>query len=294
MSLGIVPPWHDFRNHHHRGYQEAPMLKLDQSFRFEGQDVAWGRIGEGAPLVMLHGTPFSSQVWRRIAPLIASRRTVYFFDLLGYGQSAKADGQDVSLGVQNKLFASLLKEWGVKEPDVLCHDFGGSTALRTHYLNDVRYRSLLLVDPVAVAPWGSALVQHARKHEAAFAGAPDYIHESILRAYLQGAAFQTLRSEALDLYMQPWLGPVGKPAFYRQIAQMDQKFTDEVEKLYRPMNFPVRILWGREDEWIPIAQGQKLSEKLTNGVMTAVPQAGHLVQEDAPEMIVAALFDTLQ
>lgn len=270
------------------------MLQLDQSFVFDNQKVAWGRIGEGPPLVMIHGTPFSSQVWRRIAPLVASRRSVYFFDLLGYGQSAKADGQDVSLAVQNKLFASLLNEWGVRQPDVICHDFGGSTALRAHFLDDIQYRSLLMVDPVAVAPWGSALVQHVRKHEEAFSGAPDYIHESILRAYLQGAAFRTLSSEAMDLYMQPWLGPIGKPAFYRQIAQMDQKYTDEIEGQYAPMPFPVRLLWGEEDQWIPLLQGMKLAGKLTNGILTPVPQAGHLVQEDAPEMIVAALFETLR
>jgi pimeloyl-ACP methyl ester carboxylesterase len=270
------------------------MLQLDQSFRFENQKIAWGRIGEGLPLIMIHGTPFSSQVWRRIAPLLASSRTVYFFDLLGYGQSAKEDVQDVSLGIQNKLFVSLLKEWDLQEPDVLAHDFGGATALRAHYLQKIHYRSLILVDPVAVAPWGSPLVYHVRKHEAAFAGVPDYIHESILRAYLQGAAYAPLSDEAMNMYIEPWLGPVGKPAFYRQIAQMDQRYTDAIEELYSPMSCPVRLLWGEEDQWIPMTRGERLAEKLTKGALTAVPRAGHLVQEDAPEAIVAALFEAFR
>ncbi|RWE27469.1 MAG: alpha/beta hydrolase [Mesorhizobium sp.] len=265
------------------------MLQFDQSFRFEDQKIAWGRIGEGPPLVMIHGTPFSSQVWRRIAPLLASRRSDYFFDLLGYGRSAKENVPDVSLGIQNRLFAALLREWGLQDPDVLAHDFGGATALRAHYLQKIRYRSLILVDPVAVAPWGSPLVQHVREHEAAFAGVPDYIHEAILRAYLQGAAFRPLSDEAMNLYLEPWLGPVGKPAFYRQIAQMDQKYTDEIEELYSAMSCPVRLLWGEQDQWIPISQGERLANKLTNGALTPVPMAGHLVQEDAPEAIVAAL-----
>lgn len=123
---------------------------------------------------------------------------------------------------------------------------------------------------------------------------PDYIHESILRAYLQGAAFASLSDEAVKLYLEPWVGPVGKPAFYRQIAQMDQKYTDEIEELYSPMSFPVSLLWGEEDQWIPITQGVRLAKKLTKGALTPVPQAGHLVQEDAPEAIVAALFEALR
>ena len=83
-------------------------LVLDHAYAFRGQRIAWGMMGEGEPIVLVHGTPFSSQVWRRIAPWLARRRTVYFFDLLGYGESEKRTGQDVSLGVQNLLLAEML------------------------------------------------------------------------------------------------------------------------------------------------------------------------------------------
>ena len=161
---------------------------LSQSFDFEGQHVSYGVLGEGHPLVLVHGTPFSSVVWRRIAPHLARRRRVFYFDLLGYGRSEMREGQDVSLGVQNRLLAALLNHWGVKRPDVVAHDFGGATALRALLLNDGDYRSLSLVDPVALAPWGSPFVRHVRRHEAAFAGLPAYIHAAILPAYIGGAA----------------------------------------------------------------------------------------------------------
>lgn len=267
------------------------MLDLPNRFSFEEQSVAWGATGDGDPLVLLHGTPFSAQVWRRIAPLLARRWKVYYFDLLGYGESEMRAGQDVSLGVQNRLLAALCREWQLTTPEILCHDFGGATALRAHYLDGLRYRRLTLVDPVAVAPSGSPFVTHVREHEAAFAGLPAYAHDALLRAYLQSAARATLRDEAFETYMRPWRGEVGQPAFYRQIAQMDQRYTDEVEPAYGPMDWPVRILWGEQDEWIPIARGRRLAESLTGGVLTAVPGAGHLVQEDAPEAIVAAMFE---
>ncbi|MCO6048729.1 alpha/beta hydrolase [Mesorhizobium sp. RP14(2022)] len=266
------------------------MLELDRSFRFEGERVAWTRFGEGPPLVLIHGTPFSSQVWRRIAPLLARHWTVHLFDLLGYGRSEMRDGQDVSLGVQNRLLAALFAEWRLDRPDVLAHDFGGATALRSYFIDGLRYRSLTLFDAVALAPWGSPFVAHVRKHEEAFAGLPAYAHEALLKAYLQGAACRTLDEEAMRLYMAPWHGEVGQAAFYRQIAQMDQRFTDEIEPLYRPLDCPVTVLWGEEDQWIPIAQGERLASLISTRPLTRVAKAGHLMQDDAPEVIVAAML----
>ena len=266
---------------------------LSGAYDFEGQVVRYGVIGEGDPLILVHGTPFSSVVWRRIAPHLARRWRVFYFDLLGYGRSDMRDGQDVSLGVQNRLFATLLDHWGVQRPDVVAHDFGGATALRALLLNDRRYRTLTLIDPVALAPWGSPFVRHVRRHEAAFAELPAYIHAAILSAYLKGAAYRQLSDEALRLHAEPWLTAAGQAAFYRQIAQMDQRYTDEIEGRYGEIDCPTLILWGEQDAWIPVERGRVLASRIANAVFRTVPSAGHLVQEDAPEAVVAALLEFL-
>ncbi|MEH6630788.1 MAG: alpha/beta hydrolase [Halopseudomonas aestusnigri] len=270
------------------------MLKLERRFEFKGQSVAWGVIGEGEPLVLLHGTPFSSQVWRRVAPLLARKWRVYYFDLIGYGQSEKQVGQNVSLGVQNEVFTALIEEWQLTKPAVVAHDFGGATALRAYYLNKLRYSHLTLIDPVALTPWGSPFVQHIRNHEAAFANMPAYMHDALLRVYLQGAAFRDLNEEAFQIYMKPWQGTIGKPAFYRQIAQMDESYTEEISCSYQPMECPVQILWGEEDKWIPVSQGKRLAEKLSEERLTIVSGSGHLMQEDRPEAIVAAMMSDIK
>jgi pimeloyl-ACP methyl ester carboxylesterase len=269
------------------------MLELPNTSIIQGNAIRWGRIGSGPPLVAIHGTPFSSQVWRRIIPHLSSHRTVYYFDLAGYGQSEMREGQDVSLAVQNKILAALFQEWGLEQPDILAHDFGGATALRAYYLNGLRYRSLTIFDAVALAPWGSPFVQHVRKHEDAFSGMPDYMHQALLHAYLQTAAHKTLSQEALEIYSTPWTGPIGQPAFYRQIAQMDQKYTDEIEDLYAQMDCPVMVLWGEKDEWIPYEKGEALADKISDQKCIPIPEAGHLVQEDRPEAIVAAVLKAL-
>jgi pimeloyl-ACP methyl ester carboxylesterase len=269
-------------------------LLLDQVFHFEGQTVRHGALGAGPPLVMVHGTPFSSQVWRRIAPIVARFRRVHYFDLLGYGESEMRAAQDVSLGVQNRLLAALLDHWRIDRPDVLAHDFGGATSLRAAILNGRAYRSLTLIDPVAIAPWGSPFVRHVRQHEAAFAGVPPYMHRAMLDAYLKGAAHRPLPEDVLAIYTRPWTGEAGQAAFYRQIAQMDQRYTDEIQSRYGELQCPVSILWGVQDGWIPLERGIELASMIPRARFTQVPDAGHLIQEDAPEAIVGELLPLLQ
>lgn len=269
------------------------MLDLPNTSIIEGDAVRWGKIGSGPPLVAIHGTPFSSQVWRRIVPEFADRRTVYYFDLVGYGLSEMREGQDVSLGVQNRALAALFAEWGLTRPDVVAHDFGGATALRGYYLNGLRYASRTIFDAVALAPWGSPFVQHVRRHEAAFAGMPDYMHRALLEAYLRTSAHKPLSEEALTVYAAPWLGSVGQKAFYRQIAQMDQRYTDEVQPLYDRLDCPVTVLWGQKDDWIPFDKGAALAALISDRPVIPVAGAGHLVQEDRPEVLVAEVLKTL-
>jgi pimeloyl-ACP methyl ester carboxylesterase len=132
-----------------------------------------------------------------------------------------------------------------------------------------------------------------REHEAAFAGLPAYIHSAILPAYIGGAVFRPLSDQDMQRYVEPWLGEVGQAAFYRQIAQMDRRYTDEIEPRFGEFRCPVSILWGEEDRWIPLERGRELASRIPGATLRVVPGAGHLVQEDAPEAVVAALLERL-
>lgn len=264
------------------------MLLLDHSLDVGGRKVAWGTMGEGPPLVLIHGTPFSSQVWTRLALWLARRFRLHYFDLMGYGASDRGPG-DVSLGVQNGVLAALWRAWGLGPAHVLAHDFGGATALRGLLLDALPYASLTLFDAVALSPWGSPFVAHVRQHEAAFAGLPDYAHRALLSAYLQGAAFRPLTEDRLAIYRTPWLGDPGQAAFYRQIAQMDMRWTDEILPRLGRQDFPVQVLWGERDDWLPLAQGEALAQLISDRPLIRVPDCGHLMQDDAPEAIIAAM-----
>ena len=172
---------------------------------------------------------------------------------------------------------------------MVAHDYGGAVALRAHLLHGATYRSLALVDVVALAPWGSDFFRLVAEHASVFAALPAALHEALVRAYVAGAAHRPLRAEDLDLLVGPWLGSAGQAAFYRQIAQADQRYTDEVEPLYPTLDLPVQVVWGTEDTWIPVDRAHRLAELVPGARLDLVEDAGHLVQLDAPDRLTEIL-----
>ncbi len=85
----------------------------------------------------------------------------------------------------------------------------------------------------------------------------------------------------------------GQPAFYRQIADYDLELLDENERQLPELALPVRVLWGTEDAWIPLETGRRLAGLVPGAVLTEVPEAGHLMQYDAPVALATALSDWL-
>ena len=257
---------------------------LTETYTFEDRNVKFGVSGSGPPVIVVHGTPWSSFNMRHIIEGLSDNFTLYYFDLIGYGQSDKSIG-DVSLGIQNTILDQLIKFWGLENPAIIGHDFGGATVLRTHLLNKQDFAKIVLIDPVSISPWGSPFFQHVKAHEAAFAGVPDYIHEAIVRAYINTAAFIPIADETMEKTVQPWTGGEGKASFYRQIAQAKEKYTDEAQALYTQITRPLMILWGTEDTWIPVERGKLLHGMIQGSLFHEIPNAGHLVIEEQPALL---------
>jgi pimeloyl-ACP methyl ester carboxylesterase len=265
-------------------------MLLTESFEWQGRDIACGRAGRGPDVVFCHGTPFSSLVWQPFADALARDFTVHVWDMPGYGRSSKRPEHAVDFGVQGDAFAALLSHWDLERPHVVAHDFGGAVSLRATLVGRAAYASLMLVDVVAIPPSGSPFFRFVKAHPDVLGELPAYIHEAIVRTYVQGASHRGLRAEQLDALVQPWLGSEGQPAFYRQIAGYDERFLEQNEERLDRIDFPVRILWGEDDAWIPARVGERLRDLIPGATLSLIDGAGHLMHYDAP----VALADELR
>ncbi|MGF0116823.1 alpha/beta fold hydrolase [Promicromonospora sp. Marseille-Q5078] len=272
---------------------DGPAPLLERRFAWRDREVAWTAFGSGPPLVFCHGTPWSSWLWEPYARALAAEFTVHLWDMPGYGASSKDPAHAVDLGVQGELFAALLEHWGPAweevAPHVVAHDYGGAVSLRAALLHGARYASLCLVDVVALRPWGSPYFALVREHADVFASTPAAVHRGALEAYVRTAAHRPLSDAHLDALVAPWTGEPGQGAFYRQVAQADERYTAELEPLLGALDVPTRVLWGEEDTWIPANRASRLAAALPRAEARLLPGAGHLVQLDAPVALAVEL-----
>jgi len=182
-----------------------------------------------------------------------------------------------------------LSFWDLQSPHVVAHDYGGAVALRAHLLHGRRFASLALVDVVALRPWGSDFFRLVGEHPGVFTALPPAVHEGALRAYIRGAGHRRPTDSELELLTAPWLGEEGQAAFYRQIAEADQAYTDEIEPMYPQLDVPVLVVWGRDDAWIPVDRAHRLAQLIPGARLQVIEHAGHLIQLDQPAALAATL-----
>lgn len=75
---------------------------------------------------------------------------------------------------------------------------------------------------------------------------------------------------------------------------MVRRHTDEIEPGHDGLDGPVSVLWGQGDAWIPPEKGVTLVAVIADHARLPIPDAGHLLQEDRPEAIIAAVLARLR
>jgi pimeloyl-ACP methyl ester carboxylesterase len=264
---------------------------LDRRERVLAGEVGYEVFGEGTPVVLIHGTPARSYLWRKVAPVLAKHHCVYTYDLLGFGESERREGQNVSIAGQARLLKELIEAWELDEPAVIGHDIGGGIALRAHLLEGVRFRRIALLDAVLLTPWLSqpkSSTWHIRKHAEAYKTMPDHIFEAFFSAYLKEAGSR-LGEDAFKAYLVQWQGEEGRQAFVNQAIQLEERHTAELESLLGSISVPVQIFWGEEDRWLDPVQADRLHEAIRNSSVRKIPGVGHFIPEDIPQEIAREL-----
>jgi pimeloyl-ACP methyl ester carboxylesterase len=263
--------------------------RLDGHFQSSAGRIAYGSTGEGEDVVLVHGTPTSSLIWRGVIERLGASYRVHWLDLPGYGASEKFAGQDVRLRVFARVLREFIEHFGLTRPHLVGHDFGAATVLGAHLVEKVPVASLAVADGVVLNPWGTPFSLHVKEHEEVFAAVPDYIHRATLSAHLSTAVARPLPDGLEHALISPWTGETGQPAYYRQVAQYDHEYTAGLEALYPIVDVPTLVLWGEMDKWVDIEVGHRLHAMIPGGRMEMLPDAGHFSMLDRPGLFSRAL-----
>ncbi|HLN65453.1 MAG TPA: alpha/beta fold hydrolase [Symbiobacteriaceae bacterium] len=240
--------------------------------------------GSGTPLVLVHGFLEWSYTWHHNVDTLAAHARVLAPDLRGYGLSSKNKVLGHSLSDQAEVLRAFLDAKGVERAILCGHSMGGEVVLRFALRWPERVQALILV-----ASSGYLRPQRRTLHELVLR--MPGVSEAALRAVMLNRSWVTralagafaspeyVTPAEVDAYLLPARAPGAGGALKRILRDAD--FGHFAERL-RDVQMPALLIWGTDDQVVPLAHGRRLAEEL-HGRLVTFEGCGHLPYAERPE-----------
>lgn len=275
----------------------------------------------GPTLVLLHGLPTSSWLWRQCLPALALARPGWQIlapDLPGYGRSAaRAGAGPRDLG---RWLHALLATLGVGRFALVGHDLGGLVALTDAVARATRPEHparlggpqldrLVLLDttiypaPRLVLGLVPTLVPPLTELSLLWMGRGGAARDAHRRAFYV-AGLQALLASDTMLSEEDWAEyalPYGSIAGWREATRSIRALVPQTPYVLRclaglrRLAVPTRLIWGASDPFFPLATAERLRRAIPGAEERAYPiaGAGHFPQEDRPDEVARLIADFL-
>ncbi|HEX5660070.1 MAG TPA: alpha/beta fold hydrolase [Polyangiales bacterium] len=257
-----------------------------------GVEIFHEEVGEGAPLVLLHGLTDSHRTWRSALPGLSKNHRVLVPDLPGCGLSSRPDAS-YTLEWQAEVMAAWLDALGLSCVDVVGHSYGGGVAQYMLLLRPQRIRRLVLV---AAGGLGREVSLELR-----LASVPKVVERfgqpviSRVAAHALRAVGGVLTPDGAAWMKQVSAQPGTARAFARTVADVidwrgqRRHFLDRAQDI-RTLP-PVAIFWGTRDRVIPYAHATKTLSIMQGAKLIAFEDCGHFPHHQRPMEFASAVLE---
>lgn len=232
----------------------------------------------GIPLVLVHGFPFSREMWKPQVEALRRDCYVVTYDVRGHGGSEPGDGQYTIELFADDLIA-LLDHLHLKSVVAAGLSMGGYIVLRAMERNPERFRALILCDTRSEADGNEGKIKRARQVAGIKSSGTKEFAENFLKAVFHD---KTL-SEKPDVVEAIRSVIVRTPphAVAGTLIALAAR-TDSSPSLFR-ITVPVLVLVGRHDAVTPPSASQAMKDKIPGAELHVIPDAGHLSNLENPE-----------
>lgn len=284
---------------------DSPIDSFSQrkkTIEIEGWRIAYIDEGNGPPVVLLHGCPFSSWEWKDVIPILAAHYRVIAPDLLGLGDTAVRLDDDYRLPNEMRMVTELLDRLGVKDARFVGHDHGGATCELLMKYHPERIHSLVLTNIEAYDQWPSKPETPYLKMILNPVTGPffrlAFSFEPLQREAYDNAFYHdgALTDEVLSAFVEPQLATPGRWCRLRRFFgwQIDPKHNQETMLALDGMkrfDHPVLILWGEHDTNFGPAIAERLAKDIPGVVrLQWMSNSAHLPMLEEPQAYGEALI----
>ncbi len=237
--------------------------------------VAWRELGQGTPLLILHGWGVDSSVMVPLMQRLSSFRRCIAVDFPGFGASP-APPQAWGVDDYAAMVRAFMVGIGIDHCDILAHSFGGRVTLSL-LANDpdrTTFGKVLITGGAGMKPRRTWRYYYRRTLatvlKAPFALLPATMREKGLARLRTTSVWKSLGSSD---YQQ--LQGVMRETFVRTVNHFQ-------EPLLPTIPHDILLLWGADDPATPLYQGERLERGLRNAALVKIDRAGHYAFLDQP------------
>ena len=267
------------------------------SFFIEAAGIRWHvqRAGRGPSVVLVHGTAGATHTWRDVLPLLTPHADIIAFDLPGHGFTTGATRDQLSLAGMADAVHTLLRALEVRADVGAGHSAGAAVLLQLASSHEVSPRSIIGINSalVSINALGQFLLPISR---ALFETVP-----------VIGALAALLRSGVIARELLHSTGTRLDPA---QEARYVSMLTDErrvgavlqmmsrwdlraLQETFSGLRIPVTLVHSTNEPWVSFDELMDASRLLPLRTVIDVTPAGHLIPDEKPERVAAAIIAAL-
>lgn len=254
----------------------------------EGLQIAYERVGEGPPVVLLHGyVGDGPTTWRHQLDSFADEFTVVAWDAPGAGRSSDPPE---SLGIAGyaDCLAGFIEELGLVRPHLVGLSFGGILALELCHRHPTIPTTLVLAS--AYAGWAGSLPADVVDQRLAQAlTLADLLPDEFVATLLPTMFSESVPPEVVDAFGAALRAfhPVGFRAMARASA-------GDLRDVLHDIAIPTLLVYGDSDVRAPLSVAEHLHDAITGSTLTLLPGAGHVCNVEAPDAFNATVRDFLR
>jgi pimeloyl-ACP methyl ester carboxylesterase len=249
---------------------------MDQ-IEVEGLRIAYQRVGEGPPLVLLHGGLSDSREWRRQLEVLSDEFTVVAWDAPGCGQSSDPP-ETFRLPEYAECLAVFVDSLGLRRPHVLGLSFGAGLALELYRRHPTVPRTLVLAS--AYAGWAGSLPAEVVKQRLQQAlREADLPPDQVVPGYIPGLFTESAPTELIDevVAIMSEFHPAGVRAMALAFAEAD------LRDVLPSINVPTLLLYGDADVRSPLNVAEDLPARIPTSRLVVMHGVGHQSNIEAAE-----------